>query len=101
MAAEDESVLEVLVDWGKSKEVLKVKSRNLEAYLKSKLPSSSSKGPQLLPYDGTSPRVKGTYILQKWSERWQCYIDCEKEGIEDGDKLSIVECDCEVRSLQN
>ena len=67
-------------------------SSSLEAAIKSRLPSSSSaSSPKLLPFD-ECPRDKGTYILQIWSDKWRCYVDASKEGVE-GAKLTVVECD--------
>ena len=86
--------VEVLFQYGQSKEVLKILPKDFEAYVKAKLPITSAQKPNLLPYDACPP-VKGNYILQKWSERWKCYVDAGKE-IEDGDRLIVVECDCEV-----
>ena len=90
--------MDVLLEIGKSKEVLKVKKDTLEATVKSRLPgTSSSGGPYLLPYDCDVPRTKGTFILQKWSSQWECFVDSDKE-VSGGDRLKVVECDCqEVR----
>lgn len=73
MAATEGRRVEVLFEWGKSKEVVKIRPEDLEAYVKAKLPSSSASSPNLLPYDACPP-VEGNYILQKWSERWKCYV---------------------------
>lgn len=82
----------VLLELGKSKEVISVDASSLEAAIKSRLPSSSSSDAlKLLPFD-SCPREKGTFILQKWDERWQCYVDAGKD-IQEGDKLTVVECD--------
>ncbi len=82
--------MEVLVEIGMSKEVLKATKETLEASIKSRLPSGSSSGPYLLPYD--SEKVMGTYILQKWSSRWQTFVNSDKE-IAEGDRFRVVEHD--------
>ena len=87
-------MMEILLEIGKSKEVLEVTKDSLETIIKSRLPgTSSSGGPHLLPYDCDVPRTKGTYILQKWSSQWDCFVDSNKE-VSGGDKLRVVECDC-------
>lgn len=93
---EGKEEIEILIEWpGSSKEVVKISPTEVEAFIKSKLPSGSSHTPCLHPYDAGSPKVKGNYIMQKWSERWNCFVDSDKE-ICDGDRLTVVECDCEV-----
>ena len=88
-----EREFQILLEIGKSKEVLTVKKDTLEAAIRSKLPGTSDSNPYLLPYDCDVPRTKGTFILQKWSSQWECFIDSNKE-MSDGDRLKIVECDC-------
>ena len=73
--------------------MLKIPKKDLVAYIKAKLPCSSTGSPNLLPYDACPP-MKGNYILQKWSEQWKCYVDAK--DIENGDRLTAVECDCEA-----
>lgn len=94
--------VQVLFEVGKSREILTVSnSASLEAAIKSRLPScSSSSSPKLLPFDNC-PRDKGKYyILQKWSERWHCYVDATNKEVEDGAKLTVIECDgCGVSQI--
>ena len=88
---------EILFAFGKSKEVLRVDLAALETCVKSRLPSGSKSSPCLIPFDDCPP-VKGNFILQKWSERWKTYVNCGKE-IKDGDRLTVVECDCEASGV--
>lgn len=85
--------MEVLLEIGQSKEIVKVSKDTLEATVKSRLPGTSSgTGPYLLPYDCDASKAKGTYILQKWSSRWECFVNY-KDELTDGERLKVVECD--------
>ena len=91
-----ELAMEVLLEIGQSKEVLRVAEDTLEATVKCRLPGTSSEtGPFLLPYDCDAPRTKGTFILQKWSPSWECFVNY-KDKLTDGERLKVVECDSEV-----
>ncbi len=89
----ENALAEVLLEIGESKQVLKVSVNTIEAVVKSKLPGSST-GPYLLPFDSV-PKTRGTFILQKWSDRWGCFVDFDKE-VAEGDKLKVAECNQEV-----
>ena len=90
--------MEVLLEIGQSKEVLRVAEDTLEATVKCRLPGTSSEtGPFLLPYDCDAPRTKGTFILQKWSPSWEYFVNY-KDKLTDGERLKVVECDSDTDS---
>lgn len=77
--------------WGNSREVIQTQRDDLGKEIKSRL-----KLQNVIPFDNC-PSVKGNYILQRWSGKWQCFVDCKSvEEIEDGDKMTVVECDADV-----
>ena len=85
-------MVEVLLEIGASKEVIKVTKDSLEVSIKGKLPGRScDAGPYLIPFDRDMPRTKGTFILQKWSPKWECYTDSDGE-VAEGDRFKVVEC---------
>jgi len=38
-----------------------------------------------------TPRANSEYLLQKWSKKWEAYVDVAKlEEVEDGDKVTVI-----------
>ena len=90
--------MELLFELGNSRQVLKIEKEDLGSFIRSNLPSTSSHSPGLIPFDDC-PRVKGNFIMQKWSQQWKCFVDVEKDEIFDGDRITVVECAFDVSSF--
>ena len=76
----------VLLEYGKSRRQVTVSRNRLFEQIQQELRRLD---PQisLFQQDGDT----GTFILQRWSEKWSTYIDVEvEEDVSDGDKLQVI-----------
>ena len=85
MANENVSEFAVLMEVGKSRRQVIVTRNSIFEQLHQELRKLD---PQisLLQRDDT-----GTFILQRWSEKWSTYVDVQREeDVSDGDKLQVI-----------
>ena len=95
MEVEEEDFFEVLFELGGSRKPLSLQRKNVTGVLEREIASSVGDACLVpfsrLPCDIPSTSKKVLYLLQRWSVKWQAFVDVKSaDEIEDGDRLTAV-----------
>ena len=93
--------MEVLFDFNGSKRLLKATSHQALADLVLKEIVRYNPNATLrfdLEQESTSEQ-RSQYIVQKWSKKWESYIDVDLSDVEDGDKISATQSSVAVSTM--
>ena len=85
------SKIEVLLEVGASRRILKSPRENLLIVLERELGSVALDGVLALSSSIPKDTDKKVFVLQRWTDRWHTFVDMTDETqIKDGDKLTLV-----------
>ena len=87
----DMSKIEVLLEVGASRRILKTTSESLLLVLERELGSVGLDGVLALSPSACESTDKKVFVLQRWVDRWHTFVDVtDKAQVKDGDKLTLV-----------
>ena len=84
------SEIEVLLEVGTSRRILKATTESLLLVLERELGSVGLDGVLALSSGTSQDTDKNVFIIQRWADRWHTFVDVTDETqVKDGDKLTL------------
>ena len=85
--------MEVLLEVGESRrEIRIVEGQDVAARIEDELRKTLAKDVKLTCRGNTSDTSSSAdeYVLQRWSQKWNTYVDVEPSQVSNGDRISVV-----------
>ena len=81
----------VLFEFEESRKELTISTYSVLSCIEDELKNRGFYEPKILLSARCDVEVKGTFLLQKWCNKWGAYIDVEStDQLKEGDKISVV-----------